>query len=710
MECEALNDLDAVVRALDSDSQRQNGTEQPGWAQNVFDNPLGNPLGNSPPPLFANEDFVDGDDNDLFAAFSPDASTAPNQSFQQHTNVTVPPFISPSISSSHNPMVLGVQTTTVLSHLSTATEEGGPTTLAVPANNGAYIYQPWNNPDYTALIQWVLHAPKSDLNKPFEKTVPAVLLPSSWKGFRKDDVKCEVSMGGKLKKSRDDPRYVLDAKNLFIHHYTDGMKLPRESWVFLCPACREMGFAKSFTSHDKLQFETRPASHGKRQYSYKCTSCNFEHQNFTPTKLLQTAFNKAITLEMDLYEYFLGDYDHVVNQIKDKLSNLDEIERDLYDCDVKQTRLDNYLPFMGLRIIETNKKEPKKTKSSQSRRMPTGSGSLPMRSLPMPFGAGSESDAPSNFSQNKRKKGEQSFTVPKQHRYSELFWSTTIHNIDDYKQLIDSGTLTEDNFDLIFNGINSMVIFHHINSTFVLNGVPKNYKDFPDDLNKLRTCAHQAIARLFSDTNLVSPDVRDYAMSKLALRDEEITAILPMRALLEAGIAICSPTTAAEFASPTPSVPIASRKSPLNSFRPVNRESPSNSNVIHCVCATAPNSGTLIQCCLCSQWSHRVCYCINTDDDIKNWCCMHCKPTVYQNLTEGTIRPLKLDSSLLICECGDAYPCPKVVPNTKIDYDDTIWLQCRNGSCGRMMHSKCYNSRNCQEVQVFCSVCQALDD
>ena len=45
---------------------------------------------------------------------------------------------------------------------------------------------------------------------------------------------------------------------------------------------------------------------------------------------MELGMQKANELGMDIFEYFLGDYDHVIDQIKKNLSNLDVCENDRY--------------------------------------------------------------------------------------------------------------------------------------------------------------------------------------------------------------------------------------------------------------------------------------------------------------------------------------------------------------------------------------------
>lgn len=876
-----------VVLDLETSHRQQHGQQTSQWDPDV--------LPGAPPidhdfsiMLLSEENLAPEDGDDAFGAFGPvAASTGLAEDQQQHNvHVLVPP----------NPLQIqlaGQSVPPVILPLTAPTgnqaQDGGPIAIALPVPVPDDYSKPWENAEYAPLIQWVLAAPDADLIKPFGATVSAHLKPASWKSFRADDVDCSVSLGDQLS-TWSDTRIVLDAKNLFTHRYVAGMKLRRSSWMFMCPHCFVLGYAKSEACTGPLeQFKSRSASYGNRQYTYICNSCGMKHQNFTPAKLLEKATEKAKHLEMDLYEYLLGDYEHVIDCIKSKFSNLDLIEKDHYECPVKQTRRQNYEPFMGARIIETQEKAPKKPSQSPTDhiRLPDGPFTIAHIQLPLPQGMSNPSvrlqqvatkRAAGNSSSVKmpRKARKQSADTvhAKLNQYQSLFpelefWNTLSGALKSY---IDSGTLTKEAFDkaIFSRGVSCNLLYRCVPHSYqkgdrfsIQDGEMNNYDYLIGSYNK-------ALARLFSDPDLVSPELKDDCMDALGFGDEEIAALLskPLPSaqpadmsetnlrvvpggfdtLYEAAWGVASPSDQMKYSPPTTagfSGVFGARKSPLagasfstgvstishpvpNQFKPVgdpsyeegdmssqppllpslsltaippppndphlsqrlgaaceimdpNRNAglPPNtaslwagsimnakvvecwgckskgiypvpsgpcmtkckcgqyftdahvgiegyagleedderetgaggSNETNCICAKAPGSDRLIQCCLCTQWSHRICYSIDTDDDIKDWCCMHCKPMVYNNLTEGIKRPITGLSSKLSCMCTVSYPRPSAVPGTDIDYDDTNWVQCSNGSCGRVMHSKCYQSHpNHRGIDTLCWQCVEEDD
>jgi hypothetical protein len=756
--------------------------------------------------LLSEENLAPPDSGDnAFGAFGPVSAWTglPEDHQQQNFHVLVPPNpLQIQLAGQSVPPVIAstVIASTVIASTGDQAQNGGPIPLALPLPVPDDYSKPWENAEYAPLIQWVLAAPDADLIKPFGATVPAHLKPASWKSFRADDVDCSVNLGDQLS-TISDTRIVLDAKNLFKHRYVTGMKMSFNTWMFMCPHCFVLGYAKSEKSTGPPeQFQSRSATNGKRQYTYICNSCTFKHQAFTAAKLFQKATEKAIHLDMDLYEYLLGDYEHVIDRIKSKFSNLEQIEKDHYDCIVKQTRRQNYEPFMGARIIETLQKAQKK--HSQS---PTVVSGLP---LPLPQGmsnlsvrlpvASKRTAGPSARMPRKARKQPSGSEVQvtmntTQTLYPELqFWKIMNKK---FKLEIDSGTLTKEVFERIClcrdfscEFIDSCVMYsYQKGDRFSVQDGEMNDYDYV-----VRNC-NKAIARLFSNPDLVSPELKDDCMDALGFGDEEIAALLSkplpsaqpadmsetnlrvvprqfdeFNALYQLTKDAASPSVRSAYSPPAAGFlgVFGARKSPLagasfstgvstishsvpNQFKPVRDPSyeeeempnlppllPSlslapaaslslsdrggtssgggtSSNETNCICAKAPSSDRLIQCCLCTQWSHRICYSIDTDDDIKDWCCMHCKPMVYNNLTEGIKCPITITglSSKLACMCSVYYPCPSAVPGTDIDYDDTNWLRCNNGSCGRVMHSKCYQSHpNHKGIRILCWQCVDDDD
>ena len=140
-----------------------------------------------------------------------------------------------------------------------------------------------------------------------------------------------------------------------------------------------------------------------------------------------------------------------------------------------------------------------------------------------------------------------------------------------------------------------------------------------------------------------------------------------------------------------------------------------NMKVVNCICATSTSSAALIQCCLCGDWSHLTCYSIDSGiemEKLKDLCCMHCKPSVYKELTNGKQRPLP-PIKQLPCGCNNcesSYPIPYRQVECDINYDDTNWVQCFNGACGRVMHAKCYRPYDKKDGYVFSTECQEDED
>lgn len=625
------------------------------------------------------------------------------------------------------------------------------------------LNNPWANPEYKPLIQWVLAAADTELVKPFEATVPAHLKPASWKGFRADDTECKINLGKDLGRETEE-RLVLDAKNLFM--YIHGKQ---KKWFFMCPNCKRIGHSKSGKDTGDEQFMSLPRSYPDRQYLYICTSCHFAHQNFRPNRLMELGMQKADELGMDIFEYFLGDYDHVVDQIKKNFSNLDEMEYDRYTPKVTQTKRENLEPFMGCRFLAPDKK---KTNSAVSPTLSSLSGPPgPPSFLPMPFGGSFVPRLPSAKPPAKRPfdptaptAGKGARKARKQPSGSEvqvtmnkrqcIYPEASFYNIiqSRLKTAIDSGTLTREDFDFICTHRETYIeVMQQIDystqdgSRFSVQDGNMNDSDY-----LLKNC-NKAIARLFSNLALVSQELKDDCMDALGFGDEEITELLSkplpdaqpadrseqilkivpasgdkLDTLRRAGLQLASPTTAGAFTpSPTagPSTFVPRNKSPLSgfatTFTPVRDETLAlaphmdlQQAGISCICAAPPpESDKTIQCSLCKQWSHRVCYSIDTMDDIKDWCCMHCKPTVYQSIAMigWTVCPLAGLQNQLPCMCNNHYPVPFAAVGTDIDYDDTNWVQCSVGTCGRLMHSKCYHPFECGKVHVLCPTCQEED-
>lgn len=720
------------------------------------------------------------EDDDDFPALGSVSSFLPSS--QQ---VIVPPAAAaPTFQSGPAPVVVSTIATEAAGH-----DEAIATAYPVSTNGDiTFLTNPWTNPEYQPLIQWVIAAADTELIKPFNATVPAHLKPASWKGFRKDDTKCRVNLGKDLGRVTE-TRLVLDARNLFM--FSGGKK-----WVFMCPNCKRLGHSKHGKPGEE-QFSSHSRTLGHRQYLYTCSSCSFSHQNFRPARLMELAMTKANDLGMDIFEYFLGDYDHVIDQIKKNFSNLDVIENDRYTDKVQQTKRENLEPFMGCRFREPDKKE--KTKSAMSPTMLSPGPSAPLPFLPMPSSGSFVPQLPPAKPPGKRPldpaatKGARKARKPSgsevqvtmnkaQPLYPELeFWN--ILN-EEFKSYIDSGTLTKEVFD-------NMIKCRNVSCKFINRCVPYSSQkgdrfsvqdgEMNDYDYVVRNC-NKAIARVFCDNALVSQQLKDDCMDALGFGDEEIAALLskPLPSaqpadrseqvlkivprtggnmdlgnLYRAGLQVASPGTAGAF---TPS-PIAGpstgnfaprNKSPLASgfattFAPVRDDeslaaptddgealsfaSSSNqapdpyletgacdSNVVKCICAVPPpDSDKTIQCSLCKQWSHRVCYSIDTTNDIKNWCCKHCKPAVYQNIAVSgwTVCPLAGLQNELPCMCNNHYPLPfaaAAAAGTDIDYDDTNWVQCSVDSCGRLMHSKCYHPFESGKVHVLCPTCQEEDE
>lgn len=706
------------------------------------------------------DDGVPDDDDSAFPALGSMPALFPSS---QQQNVNVPPVAAGSAA----PAV-----SLTLVSMSGQAEHDEAVAIAYPVStNGAVVEDvltnPWTKSEYQPLIQWVIAAADADLVKPFKATVPAHLKPASWKGFRADDTKCKVNLGENIGRQTE-TRLVLDAKNLFMYIYTKQKK-----WLFMCPNCKKLGHSKSGRDAGDEQFNSEARTLPHRQYLYTCSSCGFSHQNFRPNRLMELAMTKADQLGMDIFEYFLGDYDHVVDQIKKNFSNLDATENDRYTDKVKQTRRENLEPFMGCRFLAPDRKD--KTKSSAS---PATSAPGPPF-LPMPSGyfippAKSPGKRPADPAASKGARkarrqqpsgSEVQVTMNKtQLLYPELkFWN--ILN-EEFKSYIDSGTLTKEVFD-------EMIKCRNVSCKFIQSCVPYSYQKGDrfsvqdgemNDYDYVIGSCNKAIARLFSDIALVSQELKDDCMDALGFGDEEIAALLSkplpsaqptdrseqvlrivpaasgdkLDTLRRAGLQLASPTTAGAF---TPS-PIGVRsstanfaprnKSPLapgfatttTTFAPVRDyeslapadepdDQPLTLAHIKCICVVPPpESDETIQCSLCKQWSHRVCYSIHTKDDIKDWCCKHCKPAVYQDILVAgwTVCPLAGKKNRHPCMCSNHYPMPFAAVGTDINYDDTNWLQCSVGSCGRLMHSKCYHPFERDKVNVMCPTCQEEDD
>lgn len=682
-----------------------------------------------------------------------------SSSQQQHGNVSVPP---PAATASTALVPLH---TTVVS--TGAHEADEPIAMAFPIStdgvNDNFLNNPWANPEYQPLIQWVLAAANTELVKPFEATVPAHLKPASWKGFRADDTECGVNLGKDLGRETEE-RLVLDAKNLFM--YIHGKQ---KKWFFMCPNCKRIGHSKSGKDTGDEQFMSLPRSYPDRQYLYICTSCNYAHQNFRPNRLMELGMQKADELGMDIFEYFLGDYDHVVDQIKKNFSNLDEMEYDRYTPKVTQTKRENLEPFMGCRLLSPDKKK-EKTNSAVSPTLSSSGARSSSSTFLFPMPSGGNLSLPLSTSRPQKRSNPDVTKMPRKTKtriqgsevqvtmdktqaiYPELeFWN--ILN-EEFKSYIDSGTLTKEVFDNMIICRNGICKFMHRCVPYssqkgdrfsVQDGEMNNY-DYV-----VRSC-NKAIARVFCDNALVSQELKDDCMDALGFGDEEIAAILSkplpdaqpadrseqilkivpasgdkLDTLRRAGLQLASPTTAGAFTpSPTagPSTFVPRNKSPLSgfatTFTPVRDETLAlaphmdlQQAGISCICAAPPpESDKTIQCSLCKQWSHRVCYSIDTMDDIKDWCCMHCKPAVYQSIAMPgwTVCPLAGLKNQLPCMCNNHYPLPFAAVGTDIDYDDTNWVQCSVGTCGRLMHSKCYHPFECGKVHVLCPTCQEEDD
>jgi len=742
-----------------------------------------------------------------------------------------PRFISAtSLLSYQQQNVIGPPVLTAVSTIADVAEDGEPAAMAYPED----ISNPWINPEYQPLIKWVVAAADTELVKPFKATVPAHVKPASWKDFRADDAECKVLLT-KDRGKEAETRLVLDAKNIFMYMRGDDKKWQKR-WVYMCPNCERLGHAKAGKDPGYEQFNSEPRTLPKRQYLYTCSSCSFSHQNFRANLLIELAMTKADQLGMDIFEYFLGDYDHVVDQMKN-ISNLEEVEQDRYTSKVMQTRRENLEPFMGCRFLAPESKE--KTKTAVSMTIPGASPST----FPMPFGGtakpppkrpvGAYATKGARKARKQKSATEVNVIMNKtQLLYPELRFWTVLNK--KFKSEIDSGTLTKEVFDRMIDcrdgfceGVDTGLFSSQKGDRFSVQDGEMNKYDY-----LLRNC-NKAIARLFSDPDLVSPELKDDCIDALGFGDEEIAALLSkplpsaqpadrseqvlrivtgtgdkLNTLRQAAFQVASPAMVDGAFTPSPTAELgrgtfAARKSPLgvstvshqishqvpHHFKPVgeslaaareimhpkengglapdkaslcatlimcgpilecencksngidpvpsgptmtkcncgsyfegvekdenNRSSSgggtSNNKTMKCICGVPPSdSDEIIQCSLCKQWSHRVCYSIDTTDDIKDWCCKHCKPAVYQSIaiSDSTECPLKGLTNRLPCMCNDHYPLP-FAAGTDIDYDDTNWLQCSVVSCGRLMHSKCYHPFECGKVHVLCPTCQEEDD
>lgn len=638
-------------------------------------------------------------------------------------------------------------------HMNAFASVGNETPVARAVDT--YIDDPWNNPEYTPLIKWVMSASEDDLKKSFEKTVPPHLKPTSWKGFRSDDAKCAINIGQRdLGKWKEPPRLVLDARNVFSYDFTAAKpSLAGRDFMLFCQLCSAVG--RSATT-DSEQFKSFSRTDGNRQYLYRCRTqeCGWEQQCFRPTNMMPVCMTKAKQLGMDVYEYLLGDYDHVVSRIKSTLTNLSDIEPDIYGTKTKVTKMENFEPFMGVRMPKPN---PKSLKCQVSLQPP----GLPI--IPFPDGL------TMSMMSSKRPAPAPPQSIMKKQRRKEavqvkdlelIFWNQFQLF---YKEDIDACALTKETFKQIcFNRniiCDTMVKTSDVRSS--MNGASFSY----DSLVKI---ANKAIVRLFSDISLSTQEVRDHCMEALGFEEDEIVELLSkslpaaqpasrsetdaqlvnqnnMQALYGATYTLASPNTQEKY-SPIPTARMGSamgsarNKSPLvpsgyeggvstishpvssvpNHFRPVDGfyesdlqpSQPLQQPDMNCVCSVAPTTPCkLIQCALCSKWSHTSCYsidCTQFDDfegAMAHWCCMHCKPTVYQELTCGVICPIPTLSSLP-CMCNYTYPRPfETLGN--IDYDDTNWMQCSNASCGRLLHAKCCLPFDAS--LVLCTLCHEAD-
>lgn len=725
------------------------------------------------------DDRVPEDDEPDF----PPLGSMPFLSSQQQQNVIVPP----AAQSAAGVVAVQAEAVAAFAHTFPSTSAIGAAEdmhvpMAYPVSTDGvvenFLTNPWANPEYQPLIQWVVAASDAELIKPFHATVPPHLKPPSWKGFRKDDTKCMVNLGKELGRATE-RRIVLDAKNLFMVNLNKKKNL--ESWDFMCPGCKKIGHSKTGKDPGDKQFNSLGHTYPDRQYLYQCASCKDLHQNFRPASMMELASKKAEQLGMDILEYLLGDYDHVVDQIKKKFSNLDKIEDDSYTDKVKQTRRENLEPFMGCRFPKPDKKE--KTKSAMAPTMFSPSGPPgPPSSLPMPSGGSFVPQLPSAKPPGKRPfdptaptagKGarkarkrpsgsEVQVTMNKrQCRYPEVSFYKIIQSR--LKTSIDSGTLTREDFDFICTHVETYIDAMQETDFSFQDGSRFSVQDGnmndPDYL--LKNC-NKAIARLFSDLALVSQELKDDCMDALGFGDEEIAALLSkplpsaqpadrseqvlkivpaasgdkLDTLRRAGLQLASPTTASAFTTSPIGIRPANfaprNKSPLapgfatttTTFAPVRDyeslapadepdDQPLTLAHIKCICVVPPpESDETIQCSLCKQWSHRVCYSIHTKDDIKDWCCKHCKPAVYQDILVAgwTVCPLAGKKNRLPCMCNNYYPLPFAAVGTDIDYDDTNWLECSVDSCSRLMHSKCYHPFERGKVHVMCPTCQEEDD
>ena len=204
--------------------------------------------------LVPDHDGIPDDDYDAFPAFGSMPALFPSP---QQQNVNVPPvaarYAAPAVSLTPVSMSAAGQA----EH-----DEVVVTTHPVSTDGDAItlLTNPWTNPEYQSLIQWVTAAADADLVKPFKATVPPHLKPPSWKGFRKDDTKCKVNLGKDLGRATE-TRLVLDAKNLFM--YIQGKQ---KKWFFMCPNCKRLGHSKSGKDAFDEQFMSLSRSYPDRQY------------------------------------------------------------------------------------------------------------------------------------------------------------------------------------------------------------------------------------------------------------------------------------------------------------------------------------------------------------------------------------------------------------------------------------------------------------
>ena len=419
----------------------------------------------------------------------------------------------------------------------------------------SHLTNPWINPQYKALMDYIREVKEKDedsLAQPLEQ-IPPGLKPLSWRAFRSKNDICEVSAGRKLGPWKDDERLLVDAYNIFVCEEVianiindDGKTKSTfftRNWLYYCKLCKKVA-----PSRDKSQcyFSLVSSTAGYRQYVVTCEDCNSSFTNYRPDAMIKKSYEVALSLNMDLFEYLLGDHQHVMDQIERYISNLEEIEADWYEKKgenkIDQTRKQNVLPFMGNRLPTPRpyNKDNNSTKSPDPQQ--------PLM-IPMPNGM-SMAVAQSRNKSQKRKRNALEGNYSKVIFPERRAW-TFYNRLSHLKSIIQSGKMTMLNFKK----------FLESRDAFILGQIliaEEEQKECKDQLEQsFKTHANLALARLVYDSSLhVEQEVKDYCRTELGLSEVDVAHPLPplptnrrlkpvggLKDLFEAGKMVASPST-----------------------------------------------------------------------------------------------------------------------------------------------------------------------